>query len=705
MKIRLSFLLILLFATFTSLKAAFVEKETARTVAKNFVAERIYHHQLKWNADDVLISDVLTYEIGGLAAYYVFSNNGSGFIIVSADDQLQPVLGYSDEGNYPVTGKATNFDYLVHTFANQVQYVRSTSVETPAEIASLWQKYQHGDLDYSPAATTDVQPLLMSVWDQVFPYNAFCPADQAGPGGHALTGCVATAMSQIMYYHRFPLQGNGSRSYYIPGYGTLSANFGATYYNWDEMLNELTSGSGQSIPAVALLNYHAGVSVSMSYGPNASGAQSISVAPALKNYFRYSSDATYTEKGSMTQSQWENQFVPNLDQKMPVYMSGYTSANEGHAWVCDGYQVSGSSKMFHMNFGWGGYGNGYFTITDPSGFTNSQACIKNIHPGAGYPYGCSAKTITGSHGTFEDGSGSMSDYNGNQDCTWLIAPQDSVTKINLKFNLFNVHTSDSLFIYDGEDISAPLLAKYTGSSLPAEVTSSSNRMFLRFVTDGANSASGWQAEYTSTFPVYCSGTVTLSDPTGSFSDGSGDKNYNNNTICKWKITPLYAMNLTLSFTSFNLDDGDEVLVYSTGGSSGSQLMGTYTGSTIPNPIVSTGTGFLVMFKSNTYNTASGFDAQYSIGNVDVDEKAGINGIVIAPNPASRYTTVRFYINNSEPFRMNIIDMAGKEMYKESFSGAAGNFVKNIDLSNFNKGMYFLTIRTSTGTTTRKFIVK
>jgi hypothetical protein len=704
MKIRLSALLLLLVMAFTTVNAAFVNKETARTVAQNFVYERIFHHQLKWQADKVNITDVLTYSIDGNAAYYVFSNNGNGYIIVSADDQLIPVFGYSDAGVYPEIGKATNFDFLVHSFADQVKYVRENQAETPADIAEMWQRYRSGDLDYSPAATTDVEPLLLSIWDQIFPYNAMCPEDPDGPGGHALTGCVATAMSQIMYYYRFPLQGNGSKSYYMPDYGTISANFGNTYYNWNEMLNDLTNASGQSIPAVALINFHAGVSVNMNYGPDASGAYSTSVAPALKNYFRYSSAATYQEKGSMTQTQWENQFTPNLDEKKPVYMSGQGS-DGGHAWVVDGYQVTGTTKTFHMNFGWGGYENGYFSIISPNGFPNSMACVKNIYPGVGYPYSCGADTLTGAQGSFEDGSGGSSNYTGNLDCTWLIAPADSVNTITLSFNLFDVHTSDSLYVYDGSDVTAPLLGVFNGTTLPEAVTSTGNRLFLRFVTDAADHAAGWQAEYHSVFPSYCSGTVTLTDPVGSFSDGSGDKNYNNNVVCKWKIVPPYAMNLTISFDSFDLLEGDDLMVYSTGGSSGSQLMGTYSGNTIPDPIVSTGTGFLIMFKSNTYNTAPGFEAQYTIGNVELDEKAGINGITIAPNPASNYTSVRFYIKDAEPFTMNIIDMAGKELYKESFSGISGNFVKNLDLSNFNKGMYFLTIHTSSGVTTRKFIVK
>lgn len=706
MNLRKFTLLITLIMALASVEAAIVDKEAARTVAGNFIKERIYHHQISWQASGLQMTDVLTYTIDGVPAYYVFSNNGTGFIIISADDRITPVLGYSEKGVYTEIGKATNFDYFVHCYADQVKWVRESVYDTPADVSASWNNYLNGNLDYTPNSTTDAGPLLQSIWNQSPLYNELCPEDEDGPGGHVVTGCVATAMSQIMYYYRFPLQGSGSRSYYMPDYGTISANFGETYYDWDQMLNELTNGSGQCIPAVALLNFHAGVSVSMNYGPDASGAQSDDVPYALKTYFRYSSSVTYQEKGSMTQTQWENQFTPNLDEKKPVYMSGHDPAQGGHAWVCDGYQVNGTSKLFHMNFGWGGYNDGYYSLSNPQGFTNSQACVKNIYPGAAYyPYSCSQDTLTGAIGSFEDGSSGTANYGSNLGCTWLIAPADSVKTITLSFSAFDVDASDMLYIYDGSDNTAPLLASYTGSTLPAEVVSTGNRMFVVFTTDGANESTGWHAEYYSQFPSYCGGTITLTDPSGTFSDGSGNSSYNNNSLCKWKIVPPYATGLTLSFNSFNLTEGDELMVYSTGGTTGSTLMGTFTGNQIPDPVVSTGTGFLVMFKSDTYNPGAGFEAQYTVGNVGLDEQAGINGIVIAPNPATKYTSVRFYNKNDEPFRMNIVDMAGKELYHESFAGTSGNFVKNIDLTGFNKGMYFLIIRTSEGVTTRKFIVK
>ena len=130
-----------------------------------------------------------------------------------------------------------------------------------------------------------MDPLLPVLWNQDFPYNAYCPLDAAGPGGHVYAGCVATAMSMIMTYYRYPEHGTGSYSYNYSPYGNISANFGQTYYDWDAMLNSITSGSGRAVNAIAELQYQCGVSVRMMYGADGSGAYSEDVPYALRTYF------------------------------------------------------------------------------------------------------------------------------------------------------------------------------------------------------------------------------------------------------------------------------------------------------------------------------------------------------------------------------------------------------------------------------------
>jgi len=697
---------LLLLAVVPMLSGKIIEKEQARQVAKNFLTERILSHQLAGTSGALYVTDVASREVNGQPAMYVFSNNGQGFIIISAEDAITPVLGYSPSGSFPEKGISQNFDSYLNTYLSQVEWVRNQTLFSDAEVAAEWSHYSNYTPEKSATATTDVQPMLTCLWNQDGPYNVLCPADPAGPGGHVYAGCVATAMSMIMYYYRYPLVGIGTHSYYASGYGTLSVNYGATHYDWDGMLDQVNNSSGQSIPAVAQLQYHAGVAVNMQYAATASGAYSTDVPTALISHFGYSSTTQYLGRSSYTASQWESMMLEQLDASKPVYYSGTDPTpvtGGGHAFVCDGYQVTGSTKMYHFNFGWSGSGNGYFTLANPNGFTTSQGMVRNIIPGTNYPYGCNNTLITDANGSFEDRSSPRQNYSSNLSCTWLIDPSDSISTLSLAFTVFNVDNSDTVYVYNGTSDSAPLLGKYTGNAPPATINSTGGQLFLKFVTDGSNESTGWMAEYHSVYPAYCSGTTTMTEPYGSFSDGSGDNNYNNNSICKWKIQPPYATGLTLTFNSFDLEVNDELMIYATGTSS--TLLGTFTGNQIPGPIVSPTGALLLMFKANGYNTAQGFDAFYTTSNVGTDKLAGVSGLSLSPNPASAYSILRLINSEALNLQLSISDMAGKQLYSENVQGSTGGLEKTISLSNFLPGMYLFSLKTEKGTISRKLIVK
>ncbi|MBK7173101.1 MAG: C10 family peptidase [Bacteroidales bacterium] len=697
--------LALLLAVFPAVLGGIVQKEQAQLVATNFISERIANHQVDWNLSDISIKLEAVLGDENAPSLYVFSNNGEGFIIVSAEDGLNPILGYSSAGSYPIEGKVPSFDGLIQDFVSQVQFVRSQANYISLESQAAWNHYLSQDND-SYMATTDMGPLMTCQWNQDSPYNLLCPEDAAGPGGHVYAGCVATAMSMIMYYYRYPLQGIGTHSYYASGYGTQNVNYSNTHYDWDAMLDALNGSSGQCIPAVAELQYHAGVAVNMQYSPTGSGAYSVDVPAALISHFGYSTSTQYAARSSYSATVWENMVVEQLDALKPIYYSGTDPTpvtGGGHAWVCDGYQVNGSSKLFHFNFGWGGYGDGFYTLANPNGFTTQQGMIRNIVPATNFPYGCSAHTITDANGSFEDGSSLRLDYDPNSDCTWLIDPADSVNAITLTFVLFDVDASDALYIYDGENDSAPLLATYTGTSVPPNISSTGGKMFVKFVTDGATESKGWLTEYHSTYPTYCNSTTTMTAAYGDITDGSGPNNYNNNAICKWKIQPPYAMDLTLTFTAFDLEENDQLLVYATGSSN--ILLATLTGNDIPEPIVSPTGAFLLMFKANGYDPAGGFEGYYTTSNVGMKEIAGISGISLSPNPAETFTTLRLLNTKALDMEISITDMTGKKHFTEMVKGSTGSLEKTIQLDGYNSGMYFLNISTVQGTTSRKFIVR
>ena len=272
----------------------------------------------------------------GFPNLYIF-NAAQGFVVMSADDCVQPILGYSLTGRFVAEGMPSNVSHWLQGYNDEIQYVVDSKLVQTAETAQLWNDLLVGNAKAGVAITT-VEPLVQTHWDQNPYYNALCPyyGNQ-----QTVTGCVATAMAQIMKYWNYPTTGNGSHSYTWNGQ-TLSANFGSTTYQWASMPNQLYSNNN----AVATLMYHCGVAVDMVYGiasNGGSGAQPSDVPNALVNYFRYSSTASLKYKDNYSQSTWISFIKADLDSGMPVAYNGYGD-DGGHAFVCDGYN---SSNYFH----------------------------------------------------------------------------------------------------------------------------------------------------------------------------------------------------------------------------------------------------------------------------------------------------------------------------------------------------------------------
>jgi len=685
--------------------AAVVTQDDARMVARNFVYEQMVTHGQSVELNSIVPELVQLREFNGLPVYYVYNLSTGGFVIVSADDVYTPIIGYSPTGTFDASGNNLNFNSFIQEYADQIDFARSQAVAASSETSQAWNYYETLSTPrMNLTGDRDVDPLLLIMWNQDFPYNAYCPEDAAGPGGHVYAGCVATAMSMIMTYYRYPLQGIGSYSYYCPPYGTLSANFGQTQYNWDAMLNSINAGNGEAINAIAELQYQCGVSVRMGYAPDGSGAYSQDVPAAIKTYFGYSTTAQYLMKMSYTTTTWETMLVQSIDEKKPLYYSGQSSSG-GHAFVCDGYQITGTGKLFHFNFGWSGSENGFYALTDVNGFSSQQGMVRNFVPStANYPYNCDSHVITSPLGIFEDRSGPLASYLANSACSWLIQPTDSVTAININFNQFSLGVGDSVKIYNGTNSSAPLLASFGQNSGTAQVTTTGDAMYVMFITDGSDEGDGFQAEFTSTYPVYCTNSITtLSDPEGFFSDGSGTHNYNNNTVCKWKINPGDgAKDLTLVFSSFDLEDGKDYLkVYDI---PSNQLLGNLTGSTLPAPIVSQTGQMLLMFSSNGFNNYQGFEAEYYISNVKTNEKEFASGLAVYPNPAAGYTEVKFNLNEQSEVNISLFNLLGESVYTETGNYAAGFFHKTLQLGHLNSGVYMLRISSSTGSIARRLVI-
>ena len=352
------------------LTAGPVSQDKAGIVAKNY-----YYSQTGIKQENIEFESILSESKNGEVFYYIFNiKDNKGFVIVSAEDYYYPIIGYSDEGTYIQTDMPYNIRGWMNHYINDINYVRENSINQSNDIELQWESYDQEFEEFEILADKSkaVEPMVDDIlWDQGAGWNAFCPEDAGGSGGHVWAGCVATAMGIVMKYWNYPIHGTGTHSYYASGYGTQSADFGNSTYFWANMHN--TTANQFS----AQLLYHLGVSVNMGYGADGSGAFSFDVPGALETYFQYDTDASYVEKSSYSQTDWINLLKAQIDIGRPVYYSGRDIDNGGHAFVCSGYT---DTDLFHFNFGWSGSNNGYYSVTDVGGFSYSQAAVINIYP-------------------------------------------------------------------------------------------------------------------------------------------------------------------------------------------------------------------------------------------------------------------------------------------------------------------------------------
>ncbi len=388
-KITLFFVFALLLG-FGDLFARAVSVDNAKTVAINFFKVTASDGREKATVNATL--NYTRVETDNTVDFYVFNiTPGPGFVIVAANDVAEPVLGYSTEANFESNLDKTGVvDWMKHA-AQHIYRGIQENLPATTRINTLWSAYNTGQKP-ADAKSTVVAPLVYTAWNQSPYYNYLCPLD-AGSNTHAVTGCVATTMAQIMKYWSYPAQGTGSYSYndappsYSNNYGTQTANFGATTYNWSAMPISISSNN----VAIGTLMYQCGVSVGMDYGTDAqggSGAQVITMwggASAQNSYVAYFSYNPNTIQGvyesSYSASDWFNLMKTDLDAGRPVQYVGSDPTAGGHTWVCDGYDGNG---LLHMNWGWGGTANGYFNVNSLTAggynFSTDESALIGIEP-------------------------------------------------------------------------------------------------------------------------------------------------------------------------------------------------------------------------------------------------------------------------------------------------------------------------------------
>lgn len=392
-----------------------VSQEDAALVANNFMNVKSATTANKAPAKRMVLKKAAS---AAENQYYIYENaNGEGWVMIAANDIVRPVLAYSNTGHFRTDNQPRNVKGWLQSYDKQIRFAEEKGYVAGEETKQEWAALRKGAK--IKQATPVVAPLIQTGWDQDAPFWNLCPKKS---GSNCYTGCVATAMAQVMNYHQWPKIGTGSHSIKVNN-TTYSANFGATAYDWDNMLNTYGNNATEvQKTAVATLMYHCGIAVDMSYGTaseGGSGAYTIDyngyfssrgtmcAEKALTQFFGYNSETVtgYYRDGSSedgmrswTKSEWIAMLKTELDAARPIMYAGAgcDDPNDentcyGHSFVCDGYD---DANYFHFNWGWTNWCDGYYDVdamvtNDPgSGGGNGeynlqQDVIVGIMPPAG----------------------------------------------------------------------------------------------------------------------------------------------------------------------------------------------------------------------------------------------------------------------------------------------------------------------------------
>ena len=370
--------------------AAPVDEQKARQLASDFLSNMSPRGTRSGNAE--LTRAVTGVADGNDAAIYVFNSDNS-FVIISADDRTPAVLGYSDHGAYDMKKAPDGLKAMLGWFQASVRNYSTTRGEVAIHDA--------------------IKPLLTTKWNQHSPYNLLCPYDEKNDA-LSVTGCVATAMAQIMKYHEYP-----------------------SAYDWSLMKDEYDSGDeSAAAQEVAKVMKDAGASVYMEYSAIVSSANADGISEAFRNTFGYSISTELVSRASFTAQEWDELIYSNLENKMPVYYGGtaididdskgYLQGVEaGHGFVVDGYDGKG---LYHVNWGWGGLSDGFFLLSllDPDnqgaggtsgseGYTIRASAIVGIKPVKSTEKAVTTRRLRASSFSVVDGQTTLSRSSSSED--------------------------------------------------------------------------------------------------------------------------------------------------------------------------------------------------------------------------------------------------------------------------------------------------
>jgi Peptidase C10 family/Spi protease inhibitor/Secretion system C-terminal sorting domain len=717
-----------------------VDENTAKTIGSHFL--KSVGVQSVQSESDLVTSYVAATTVLGnvIKDYYVFNDvAGKAFVMVAADDIVIPILAYSNEGAFDINHSNPSALDWIDGYKNQITYVIEHEIAPQAGTAERWNDLKTV-ASHTGAKTTAVTPLITTKWDQAPYYNYLCP----GVGSSkAVTGCVATAMAQIMKFWNWPTIGTGYHTYTPASYSTISADFGNTVYNWIGMPNSVTSNNN----AVGTLMLHCGIAVEMDYSPTGSGSYVINyecwnhppncAEYALKTYFHYkptlkgvprSGETGYFPVAAMSTAAWIAMIKAELDAGRPVLYSGSSTTAGGHAWVCDGYN---STSMMHFNFGWSGASDGYYTVDNINpaalgigggggNFNADQCVIIGIQPDP-FPTSTTGNLKLLKH----------------LDCT-TSCPMNYLTMFSIVTKIGNGGTTQfkgdfCAQVYDSTDVN--LVS--TVQTLTAQTINAGDSTAMLTFTATANTVWGMiPGRYAIRIMYRPTGTTTWT----AVPDNGTFINYNMLAVKNYQLIQLWdsihvaggshfiphlsPMSYTTKIVNFggtnfngtitgemiNLNTGNFYTVQSLFSQSiASNNFGTFTFSmlsaTMPSgPYVMVvqhqpgGTGGYIVTGSNVFLNPIRINITST---TDMEEpKLTDETVVLFPNPTSQMLNID--LHGGTVNEVVISDIQGREMQK--LTPVAGESLISVPVSNYAAGVYLVQLHSGADVITKKVVI-
>lgn len=468
-------LLLVCLAVLSTAWAESLNDNQAREIASNFMKE----HNMK-SADMMIAGKV---QLNGApstskTAFYIFNASASqqsGFVIVAGDDRAPAVLGYSDRGSFDPHNVPEAMQELLEGYTAQIEAL------------------EQGAIAYVPIkAGHTIKPMVPAVWSQNNPFNIRLPFLPSG--NHVYTGCVATAMSQVMYYWKWPARPTRSipaytSSYQVSSTETLSFDMPelpVVDFDWNAMQNTYltTDTSSAAALAAATLNLYCAQALEMTFKKSSSGASTSSIPLRASTYFDYDASAHMESRSRYSTEGWANLIYSELEAGRPVIFSG-SKKNSGHAFICDGYDGNG---MYHFNWGWNGNSNGYFllNVLNPDeqgtgsaegsyGYIYSQGAVIGLQPDKG---GSHIFELTATNVVLES----------------YVGTRQSTSKAFKAYvsGKFNNYTSDTIAVrygwglFNGDEMIDNLYSSYTTALRPGYLFTHTNRelQFGEYLSSG-----------------------------------------------------------------------------------------------------------------------------------------------------------------------------------------------------------------------------